>query len=183
MPTRTSLRLVSSLMISALCSAGPSGRVALADPPAVGITERAPWSTSRIQGSPEPPLPFVTERVFPSLKFDQCLDLTCAPAGDRLFVVELTGKIYSFPRSADVKAADLVVDLAKQIPGLQQVYALAFHPDFAKNRYCYVCYVKAADLKDGTHIAQFRVHDTEPPTIDPSSETTILTWLSGGHNG
>src|SRR4051812_21318845 len=183
MPTRTSLRLVSSLTILALWSAGLSGRVALANPPAVGIAERAPWSTSRIQGSPEPPLPFVTERVFPSLKFDGCLDLTCAPGSDRLFVVELAGKIYSFPRRGDVKAADLVVDLGKQIPGVQQVYALAFHPDFETNRYCYVCYIKAADLKDGTHIARFRVNDTEPPTIDPSSETTIITWLSGGHNG
>ena len=75
------------------------------------------------------------------------------------------------------------MDLAKQIPGLQQVYALAFHPDFEKNRYCYVCYIKAADLEDGTHVARFRVNDTEPPTIDPSSETTIITWFSGGHNG
>src|SRR3954452_16591372 len=183
MPTRTSLRLVSFLASLALWSAGPSGRVALVDPPAVGITERAPWSTSRIQGSPEPPLPFVTELVFPSLKFDGCLDLTCAPGGDRLFVVELAGKIYSFPRRGDVKAADLVLDLGKQIPGVQQVYALAFHPDLETNRYCYVCYIKAADLKDGTHIARFRVNDTEPPTIDPSSETTIITWLSGGHNG
>src|SRR3954452_13206744 len=111
MPTRTSLRLVSFLASLALWSAGPSGRVALADPPAFGIAKRAPWTTSRIQGSPEPPLPFVTERVFPSLKFDQCLDLTGAPGSDRLFVVELGGKIYSFPRRADVKAADLAVDL------------------------------------------------------------------------
>lgn len=82
-------------------------------------------------------------------------------------------------------AADLVIDFAKVIPGVQQVYALAFHPDFKRNRYCYVCYIKAANLPDGTHVARFRMADTDtdPPTIDPASETTLVTWLSGGHNG
>ncbi len=154
-----------------------------ADSPEVGMAQRAPWTTSRITGSPEPPLPYVTERVFPSLKFKQCLDLTAAPGSDRLFVVEQSGKIFSFPNRPDVQAADLVIDLAKAIAGVEQVYALAFHPRFEQNRYCYVCYIRAANLPEGTHVARFRMTDTDPPTIDPASETTIITWLSGGHNG
>lgn len=163
--------------------ASVSVSVAVADPPVAPSGKRVPWTTSRIAGSPEAPLPYVTERAFPALKFNQCLDITSAPGSDRLFVVEQTGKIFSFPNSQDVAAADLVVDLAKEIPGLKECYALAFHPDFQKNRYCYVCYIKAPDLEDGSHIARFRVADTNPPTIDAKSETTILTWLSGGHNG
>ncbi|HLQ43883.1 MAG TPA: PQQ-dependent sugar dehydrogenase, partial [Planctomycetaceae bacterium] len=127
------------------------------------------------------PLPYTTERAFPALKFTNCLDLTNAPGSDRLFVVEQAGKIFSFPNKPDVAQADLVVDLAKAIAGVQQVYALVFHPDFPKNRYCYVCYIKAANLEDGTHVARFRLTDTDPPTIDVASETTIITWLSGGH--
>lgn len=155
----------------------------MADAPASGIEKRAPWTTSRINGSPEPPLPYVTERVFPDLKFNNCLDITTAPGSDRLFVVEQSGKIFSFPNKPDAKKAELVVDLAKAIPGVQQVYSLAFHPNFEKNRFCYVCYIKAAKLEDGTHVARFRMSDSQSPTIDVKSETTLITWLSGGHNG
>ena len=100
---------------------------------------RAPWATSHVKGTPEPPLPYVTERAFPSLKFQQSLDLTAAPGSDRLFVVEQSGKIFSFPNQDDVATADLVIDFAKEIPGVKEVYSLVFHPDFVHNRYCFVC--------------------------------------------
>jgi uncharacterized repeat protein (TIGR03806 family) len=158
-------------------------RAAVADPPQVGIEKRVAWTTSRITGSPEPPLPYVTERVFPAIQFKECLDITSAPGIDRLFVVEQSGKILSFRNKPAVDAADLVIDIAKEIPGVKQVYALAFHPDFERNRYCYVCYIKADGQPDGTHVARFRVADADPPTIDVASETTIITWPSGGHNG
>ncbi len=180
---------------SAKCSLGLTLFVALlgtvcvlrADPQAAapGATDhqRTPWTTSRISGSPELPLPYVTERAFPALKFNECLDITKAPGSDRLFVVEHGGKIFSFPNQPDVQSADLVVDLAKSISGVKETYALAFHPDFEKNRFCYVCYIKDANLEDGSHIARFQVTNTNPPTIDVASEKTIITWLSGGHNG
>jgi glucose/arabinose dehydrogenase len=156
---------------------------ALAEPPDAGSDQRVAWTTSRISGSPEPPLPYVTERAFPSLQFNMCLDLTTAPGSERLFVVEQAGKILSFPNKSEVAAADLVVDFAKEIPGVKQVYSLAFHPDFQRNRYCYVCYILQENLAEGTHVARFRMADTDLPTIDVASETTLLTWLSGGHNG
>jgi uncharacterized repeat protein (TIGR03806 family) len=161
----------------------PADKIPRIDGSMVGIEKRVAWTTSRITGSPEVPLPYVTERAFPALKFTNCLDLTKAPGSDRLFVAEQAGKIFSFPNKPDVTEADLVVDLAKAIKGVQAVYALAFHPDFPKNRYCYVCYITKQNLEDGTHIARFRLSDTDPPTIDVASETTIITWLSGGHNG
>ena len=180
--TNRTSRFVATLMLVSLVLAA-TRRCAAADPPKVGIEKRVAWTTSRITGSPEVPLPYVTERAFPALKFTNCLDLTRAPGSDRLFVVEQAGKIFSFPNQPDVKTADLVIDLAKEIAGVQQVYALAFHPDFERNRYCFVCYIKKSDQPDGTHIARFRMSDTDPPTIDAASETTIITWLSGGHNG
>ncbi|MBC8114538.1 MAG: PQQ-dependent sugar dehydrogenase, partial [Candidatus Saccharimonas sp.] len=182
MATNKTSRFIAALVLVSWILAA-THRSALADPPKVGIEKRVAWTTSRITGSPEVPLPYVTERAFSALKFTNCLDLTKAPGSDRLFVVEQAGKIFSFPNKPDVAVADLVIDLAKAIPGVQQVYALEFHPDFPKNRFCYVCYIKAANLDDGTHIARFRVSNTDPPTIDVASETTIITWLSGGHNG
>lgn len=148
-----------------------------------GLDKRPAWTTSRVTGSPEPALPYVAERVFPALKFNQCLDLTPAPGSNRLFVVEQSGKIFSFVNRNDVAAADLVVDLAKQIAGVNQVYALTFHPDFERNRYCFLCYIEGSEKPDGTHVSRFRMSDTDPPTIDVASETPIITWRSGGHNG
>ena len=157
---------------------GPS-----AEPDKVEVPPRKAWTTSRIAGSPESPLPYMTERVFPLLKFNQCLDLTTAPGSDRLFVVEQSGRIFSFPNKTDVATADLVIDFAKVLPGVQQVYSLAFHPQFERNRYCFVCYILAPDQPEGTHVSRFRMNDTDPPTIDVASETPLITWRSGGHNG
>lgn len=153
------------------------------DPPEASPDKRPAWTTSRVLGSPEQPAPYTTERAFPMLKFDKCLELTTAPGSDRLFVVEQHGKIFSFPDREDIAAADLVVDLAKANPEIKQVYSLAFHPDFASNRYCYVCYIKAADLPDGTQVSRFEMTTTEPPTIDFATEMPLVSWLSGGHNG
>ena len=148
-----------------------------------GLERRVPWTTSRITGSPDPPLPYKIEPVFPKQKFTNPVILTSAPGTDRLFVVELKGKIYSFSSRDGQKAAQLVTDLGPAIKDFNQVYGLAFHPRFAENRFCYIAYVKQANLDDGTVVSRFRVSKTDPPTIDPTSEKTVITWLSGGHNG
>ena len=91
---------------------------AVADPPKVGIEKRIAWTTSKISGSPEKPHPYVSEHAFPAITFKNCLDLSNAPGSDRLFVAEQGGKIFSFPNRPDVKEADLVIDLAKSIKGV-----------------------------------------------------------------
>ena len=144
---------------------------------------RAAWTTSRVKGSPEPPLPYTTQRAFPKLKFKQCLDIAQVPGGKRFFIAEQGGKVYSFPNDPSVEQADLVADLAQDVDGLRSVYAITFHPKFQSNRYIFVCYLKTANQPDGSHIARFTVRDTNPPTIDPASRTELFTWWSGGHNG
>ena len=148
-----------------------------------GISERSPWTTSRLTGSPDPPPPYQVEQVFPELKFTNPVILTSAPGTERMFVVELKGKVFSFlPGAADEKA-HLTGEIGPGIEGFNQVYGLTFHPRFAENRYCYIAYVKKASLDDGTVVSRFKCSDTDPPTIDVSSEEVIITWLSGGHNG
>lgn len=184
--------LLSCLLLPTLLCAQPT---ADSSSRPFGLAKRVPWTASRIKGSGEPPPPFRTERAFPHLTFKNPLHLTTAPGLKRFFVCEQGARIYSFPIDAAVKKADLVLDLSKEITsfdrkrssGVGDLYALAFHPQFAQNRYCYVCYVLNSKgnkpLVDGSRISRFRVTDTEPPRIDPASETIILTWLAGGHNG
>jgi putative heme-binding domain-containing protein len=165
---------------------------AVAGPPA----KRVSWTASKVHGTSEPPHPYRVERVFPKLTFNEPVFLAHAPGISRWFLGERFGKIYSFPKNNDVEKADLVLDLKKDIhswdaksniKSVGECYALAFHPQFVKNRYCYVCYILQAkngqDLPDGTRISRFRVTDTDPPRIDPASETVLLTFLGGGHNG
>jgi putative heme-binding domain-containing protein len=161
-----------------------------------GIAERTPWTTSRIEGTPEPPPPYETRRVFPHLNFKNPVTITAEPTSKRLFVIEQQGKIYSFPVDPEVKRADLAIDLKKEIQTLRlskdaakvaEAYGLAFHPRFAENRYCYICYTLNpsywGQLADGTRVSRFTVSETNPPRIDPASEQVVIDWLGGGHNG
>ena len=158
---------------------------------------RPAWTTSRVVGSPDPPPAYKTVRAFSNLKFNHPLLMTRCPGSDRLYVGEQAGVLYSFADRPDAKA-ELFCDLRTEIksipllPGakkVEAVYGLAFHPDFEKNRTCFVCYTlqgaKAGqrNLTDGTRVSRFRVADSNPPRIDPASEEIVLTFLQGGHNG
>lgn len=158
-----------------------------------GIAERVPWTTSHVIGSPEPPHPYTIERAFPKLQFKD--PLLMARTGDRFFVGEQGGKIFSFPDDQKVTKAEPFLDVATQLTrdrtkfgNLDALYGLAFHPNFAKNRYCYVCYVlhgakDGEQAPEGSRVSRFTVSDTDPPRADPKSEKVLLTWLGGGHNG
>lgn len=167
-----------SLIVCTLCSAALHARE-----PAVGIEKRIPWTASRITGSPEPPAPFVSERVFAGLTFDKPLELDHLPGTNRLAVGELDGKIWSFENREGVKERDLLFDLRALHTDVKRILAFTFHPDFEKNGYFYLTYAYKDGLPDGTHVSRFTVRKTDPPAVDPASERVIITWKSGGHNG
>ena len=164
---------------------------------AAAEVERKAWTTSRIVGTPDPPPPFAIARAFPNLKFDQPVLLARCPGSDRLFVAEQAGVVYSFRNQPQAKA-ELFFDLRRELKTVhllpeakevQSVYGLAFHPDFQRNRQCFICYTLQArdagqrNLKDGTRVSRFTVTADDPPRIDPASEEVILTFPQGGHNG
>ncbi len=171
-------------------------------PAAFGLSQRVPWTTSKVVGTPEPPDPFMTERIFPRLKFTKPLDIAFAPGGNRVFIVEHAGKIFSFPNDNAVAKADLAFDV-NQIPGLNkipkfkeaQVFAMTCDPQFQRNHYVYICYVvffpwkhaiEYAQLypenKNASHVSRFTMSQSDPPVIDPKSEVSLLTWPGNGHN-
>jgi putative heme-binding domain-containing protein len=161
-----------------------------ADPPA--RPARTPWTTGRVTGSPEPPHPYAIERAFPRLAFRN--PLLMARQGNRFFVGEQAGKVFTFPDDQAAAKAHLFLDLndlrpdRKRFGGLDALYGLAFHPDFAKNRFCYVCYVlhdarPGVQAPEGSRVSRFRVSNTDPPRVDVKSEKVLITWLGGGHNG
>jgi putative heme-binding domain-containing protein len=162
-----------------------------------GILTRVPWTTSRITGTPEPPHPYRIVRVFPKLHFRNPLLITRARGMNRFFVAEHQGKMYSFPMDEKCEKADLFLDPNADIhswdpkgkvKNIDTVYGLAFHPQFEKNHYCYICYVlnskkDGKQLPDGSRVSCFTVVGDNPPRVDPKSEKIIITFLAGGHNG
>lgn len=164
-----------------------------------GMEKRVPWTTSNFRGRPEPPPPYKAGRLYSKLRFKGTTLLEVVPGSGQLLVGEQGGKIYALPPDRDAKKATEFLDCGqlveqmnrklKQPVTLEALYGMAFDPDFARNRYCYVCYVvrsaaaNAEQYPDGTRVTRLKVSETEPLKCDVASEELIISWLQGGHNG
>ncbi len=160
---------------------------------------RLPWTTPHVRGTPEGPLPFRSPRIYPKAQFKNPTVLTNAPGTDRMFVGEQSGKIFSLGSPRDTAEPELFLDTTQLCAQLnatsggnlefEALYGLTFHPQFAQNRECFVCYVVrrknqgTEQTPDGTRVVRLKVSRTEPPVADPASEELLVTWLQGGHNG
>jgi putative heme-binding domain-containing protein len=159
--------------------------------------KRQPWTTSKVIGAPEPPPKYKAARAFPNAKFNHPLLIARCPGSERLFVGEQEGVLYSLANKPDAKPG-VFFDLRKEYKalvqnpaakGIGELYGLVFHPQFAKNRFCYVCYTldkkdpKVGRIPDGSRVSRFKVTDADPPKIDAASEEIVITFQGGGHNG
>src|SRR6186713_190373 len=98
------------------------------------VPTRTPWTTSRIEGTPEPPRPFVAEQIRPELRFTEALELAAVPGTDRLLVVERRGKVSTFSVQGDAETPDLVIDLLALHPRLGNGHGVVLHPRFRETR-------------------------------------------------
>lgn len=147
---------------------------------------RTPWTTSRIQGSPEPPKPFVSKQVFAWVTFDSALDMASVPGLGQWIIVENSGKLWSMPddvQTAQTAQTTLALDLKALHPAVDHAYGVAFHPKFKENKQVFVTYTNGDKLDDGSRLSRFVVKQERPLVIDPASEEILVTWRSGGHNG
>ena len=146
--------------------------------------KRVPWDGSQMASSPIPAPLLVTERAFQNLKFQQPVEIRFNKTLNRFFVLELGGKLFSFPPDPNVQQADLVYDLKANVLGARQSFGFEFHPKFAENRELFLCYVFQPKRIDGTHVARLKMPSVDGlPQVDPGSREVLITWLSGGHNG
>ena len=168
------------LLIAQLCALGCL--VAQDDIVSVPEPERVPWTTSRVRGTSEPPLPYRSELAFPRLTFQLPVTLATAPGSSLWFVVQVYGRVFSFPSGAGgCEPPDLFADLRAVFPNLTQAYGLAFHPQYPRKPYVYICCI--LNEENGSAIVRFDVDPGEPPRILPESRRDIYRWPGGGHNG
>jgi glucose/arabinose dehydrogenase len=107
-----------------------------------------------------------------------------ANAGDdRLFVVEQAGVIRIVEPGGTVRPTPFL-DIRSRIRsgGEQGLLGLAFHPDFAVNRFFYVNYT---DLSGDTVVARYRVGVRDPNVVSPATERVLLRQDQpfANHNG
>jgi uncharacterized repeat protein (TIGR03806 family) len=158
-----------------------NGSAAPAEEP-FGLNQRTQWTTSRLIGSPDPPPPYRLTRVFPQISFKGPVFIAQDPMSDRLFVAEYEGRIYSFLPSDPSGKKDLFLDMGRGIS------AFSFHPRYKENGYVFV--FSHADPKlpsrktQKSRVSRYQLErDSNPPRLRPESQTIIIEWPSGGHNG
>ena len=163
-----------------------------------GIPKIVPVSTSKVVGSPEPPLPYTVARVLPLAKLPCPIAVAHQPGSDRLLYVTepwayQPSRVLRMRDTPDAFEPELLLPEDGSVH-----YAITFHPKFAENGYVYIGsngpgkpvgpnkeVPKKADGKPKkfTRVTRY-VIDREPPfTFHPESAEVMIEWDSDGHNG
>jgi glucose/arabinose dehydrogenase len=138
---------------------------------------RVPWTTSRVVGSPDPPLPFVTTPAFPKLTWRHPLYIAVEPTTGRMLTVTQHGKVHVFPNDPATEKAEIFYENPKL-----WFYSIYFHPKYAENHWVYVFANGPPDTEPNkkNRILRFTVKDGK---VDPSTEHLVIEWTSNGHDG
>lgn len=158
--------------------------ILLSLPPALLAEERMAWTSSNLQGSPEPPPPYIAEAVWPHITFNQPLDATLLESESKLFITERLGKIWSLPADLSKKPsqAELIIDMSHHIPHLLRLLGLAFHPQFTVNGKWYLYYVVESNVDTfAVALSEFRMDKTLQ--FIPDSERKLFHKPGSGHTG
>jgi uncharacterized repeat protein (TIGR03806 family) len=146
---------------------------------------RPKLTTSRVVGSPDPPLPYTTKRLYPNLKLNSPVAVVQQPGSDRLWVITFDGPsgksiIRRFVDVPDVSETEILLPADDRA-----AYDAVFHPNFLQNGFVYIG--QDRPIKPGgekyVRVSRFRMNPLPPYEFDPQSETTIIEWPSDGHNG
>src|SRR6266540_3848122 len=112
-----------------------------------------------------------------------------AQAGDgsgRLFIVEQRGliKIYDGTHVLPTPFLD-ITSIVKSSGNEQGLLGLAFHPNYAVNRYFYVNYTSKSGVAGDTMVARYRRSTNNPNVADPAPGTVLLPIAQpeANHNG
>lgn len=149
-----------------------------------GLDKRVPFTTSRVIGSPEPPLPYKTEPAFPNLKLKQVLTIEPEPGTDNLFMTlhigswNGGGEVRRVRNDPNVSESELLISFPKELS-----YAIAIHPKYRDNGYVYVFVNDKQEPVVHDRVFRYTVDRKPPYKVVPGSKTEIIAWPSNGHDG
>ena len=148
-----------------------------------GIGKRLPLTTSKVIGSPDPPLPFRAVKAFPDLKLSFPIAVTHQPGSDHLLVITQAN---SYGPTKILRARDDSAsrDFETVLSLTDVAYDIVFHPKFADNGFFYVGSNGSRGGKPNqTRVTRYIMDRAAPFKVDPKSALIIIEWDSDGHNG
>lgn len=111
-------------------------------------------------------------------------EITASPTNDnRLFAVDQSGLIKIINPNGTIEASNFLnITDRVNFNGEMGLLGLAFHPEFATNRYFYVYYNRAGRT---ITVSRFTANSANPNTADPSTEKVMLSISKPfeNHNG
>lgn len=182
----------SAFCVSALLAGLAGSAAAQSSPDEFGIDRLVPLTTSRIIGSPEPPLPFRPKQVLPDIQVDWLILVIREPGSERLlFIHENRGskRSYRLCRTVDDGSSGKF-EILLDTPDTN--YSVCFHPQYTENGYIYLGGGRQVGKEPKRcHITRYTLKRTLPEKIgegvstslDPESAVPIIDWESNGHNG
>jgi glucose/arabinose dehydrogenase/mono/diheme cytochrome c family protein len=150
-----------------------------------GIEKFVPVTTSKVVGSPEPPLPYRTQRLYPKLKTVFPMFIAHQPGSDRLLVITQDAP-FSNTTIRRMKDDPEATEYETLLADGRSSYSIEFHPKFLENGYIYVGNNGESAGKDSpkySRVTRYTIDPKPPYTFDPKSALTIIEWPSDGHNG
>ena len=174
------------MAVAAACMAGDFFCVnAAEEQKPFGIDHRIPWTTSRVAGSPEPPLPFTVEKTFTNIQWRTPIFVAAEPGTDHLLVVQAgrendrPSKILHVLDNPNAAEVETFLTLSNRL-----IYSFAFHPGYRTNGQLFIfTHGLAAEFARTNRISRFNVDRGASHHCDPLSEHVIIEWRSEGHDG
>lgn len=163
-----------------------AGALPAADQPAVfDTTTRVLWTSSQVQGAPEPPARYRAVRLHEGLKLDSPVDAQLSPDRKHWFITEQQAVIRVVPADGTATTSRVLLDLSTperaKWDHRRNAYSVAFHPRFSENGFLYVFYRDPIPDPATGRIVRFTVTagGDGAPTCDKASAVTIIEWPSG----
>jgi len=156
-----------------------------------GLEKRIPWTSSKVIGSPEPPLPFTLQRAIPQLKFNVAITVVPEPGAQRLVLLQYDGKLFAISGQGDERTSVPWGDLEPDEgagktggPPVRNWSGIAFHPNYAENGFLYVFSNGPQSGPRRNRISRFTATGMNGERVlQRDSEVVVLEWDSGGHDG
>ena len=149
---------------------------------AYGVAPFQPVSSSRVKGTPDPPLPYDVVRTLPQLKLTNPVYVEKEPGSTRLFIIDQdpaggqrVGRTTEDANSDEVETLLKTGDVA---------YSLTFHPDYQTNGYFYVGSdgpLSEENSEKHVRVTRHTISRDAPGKVIDSQ--VIIHWASNGHNG
>jgi uncharacterized repeat protein (TIGR03806 family) len=152
---------------------------------AAALPALGPPPKSNVVGSPDPPPPFRTRRAYERLRPNFPIAARLQPGTKEFVFIDEAGpyaptKLRRTKGGPETGEFETLLDVPTGV-----AYDLCFHPKFARNGFLFLSVNEpiGPDKKHHTRIKRYALDRRPPHRLDPKSETVIIEWPSGGHNG